>query len=158
MSSIRAGTSPHHLLYIMSTLKVNAYANFEKGGQKKEHHYELGSLPDDYIDIKITHSGITHTPLFCIVTHFMHLGVCYTDIAIANFEFHPVPLPLVGGHEVCTLHSPHTFYSIKHFSVSFHLQITSLENTSHLIIMFLTQLKVAGVVHAVGKDVKNVKV
>ena len=113
MSSIRAGTSPHHLLYIMSTLKVNAYANFEKGGQKKEHHYELGSLPDDYIDIKITHSGITHTPLFCIVTHFMHLGVCYTDIAIANFEFHPVPLPLVGGHEVC-VHSLLSSYVLQH--------------------------------------------
>eukprot|EP00026_Physarum_polycephalum_P009961 Phypoly_transcript_10102.p1 GENE.Phypoly_transcript_10102~~Phypoly_transcript_10102.p1 ORF type:complete len:337 (+),score=45.73 Phypoly_transcript_10102:316-1326(+) len=83
----------------MSTLKVRAYANFEKGGPKKEHHFELGTLPDDYVDVKVTHSG-----------------VCYTDIGATDFEFGPVPLPLVGGHEV------------------------------------------AGIVHAVGKNVTNVKV
>ena len=41
----------------MSTLKVRAYATFEKGGPKKEHQFELGPLPDDWVDVRVTHSG-----------------------------------------------------------------------------------------------------
>lgn len=43
---------------IMSNLKVKAYANFELKGPKKEHSFELGPLPDDFVDVKVTHSGI----------------------------------------------------------------------------------------------------
>jgi len=77
--------------------KVHAYATFEKGGEKKEHQFELSTLPEDYVDVKVTHSGI-----------------CYSDILITDHGM--IPFPLVGGHEV------------------------------------------AGIVHAVGKNVTNVKV
>lgn len=77
--------------------KVNAYATLEKGGPKKEHQFELGALPEDYVDVKVTHSGI-----------------CYSDLLVAGSGM--VPYPLVGGHEV------------------------------------------SGIVHAIGKNVTNVKV
>eukprot|EP00026_Physarum_polycephalum_P012772 Phypoly_transcript_13102.p1 GENE.Phypoly_transcript_13102~~Phypoly_transcript_13102.p1 ORF type:complete len:358 (+),score=50.77 Phypoly_transcript_13102:69-1076(+) len=77
--------------------KVHGYATFEKGGIKKEHQFELSALPDDYVDVKVTHSGI-----------------CYSDILTT--EHGMGVYPLVGGHEV------------------------------------------AGIVHAIGKNVTNVKV
>jgi hypothetical protein len=42
--------------------KVHAYATFEKGGEKKEHQFELSTLPEDYVDVKVTHSGIRNLP------------------------------------------------------------------------------------------------
>lgn len=44
--------------YFSITMKVNAYATIELGKELKPYTYELGPLPDDYVDVKVTHSGM----------------------------------------------------------------------------------------------------
>lgn len=39
-------------------MKVNSFATYENGGELKPYTYELDdALPDDYVDVKVTHSG-----------------------------------------------------------------------------------------------------
>lgn len=62
---------------------VKGYAAHEAGGELKPFEYELGSLGDTQVDIKIE---------YC--------GVCYSDISMLDNEWGMTQYPFIPGHEI----------------------------------------------------------
>ncbi len=64
-------------------LTVNAYAAMEAKAKLEPYSYELGELPEEYVDIKV---------LYC--------GICHSDLSMIGNEWRSSQYPLVPGHEV----------------------------------------------------------
>lgn len=62
---------------------VTGFAANEAGGRLKELHYDLGSLGDNQIDVKVNYCGI-----------------CYSDIAMLDNHWGITAYPFVPGHEI----------------------------------------------------------
>ena len=62
---------------------VNAYAASEPGARLEPFTYELGDLPSEEVDIKVTYCGI-----------------CHSDLSMINNEWGMTQYPFVAGHEI----------------------------------------------------------
>ncbi|GAA4883410.1 NAD(P)-dependent alcohol dehydrogenase [Flaviramulus aquimarinus] len=63
--------------------KVNAYAAFDAGKELKEFQYELPSIGNEEVDIKVHYCGL-----------------CHSDMSMINNEWGMSQYPLIPGHEI----------------------------------------------------------
>jgi len=74
-STLQEQTSP--------TMTVHAYAALEPKATLTPYSYELGELPPEFVDIKVSYCGI-----------------CHSDLSMIENEWRSSQYPLIPGHEI----------------------------------------------------------